>query len=142
MQPYINPYLFQSPYFMNMGNNPIPNTQTVQAGLSAKYVNDFGEITASDIPMNGQPAIFAKSDKSEIQLREWSPNGQIITTLYKPYFQPKQEDATNTIPMVEQPLFDAKTEVLDPIFERISALEDKLDKLSKPTTSTKGAAAK
>lgn len=138
MQPFINPYLFQNPYYSNIGNNTMPNTPNFSnpqvIGISGKYVNDFSEITASDIPMNGQPAVFAKNDKSEIQLREWSPNGQIVTTLYKPYIEPIREEVSNSMPIVQQPLFDAKTEVLEPIFERITALEEKLDKLNKPSS--------
>lgn len=141
MQPYINPYLFQSPCFSNFGNNTTPSIQNVpsfssyqaqQLGIAGKYVNDFSEITANDVPMNGMPAVFAKNDRSEIQLREWNPNGQIVTTLYKPYVESEQETQQT------QPLFNIKTEVVDPIFGRISELEDKIDKLSKPVTASKG----
>lgn len=114
----------------------MPNIQSNYngTGLSGKYVNDFGEITANDVPMGGQPAIFIKNDRGEIQLREWSPNGQIITTLYKPCFNTKQDEVGNLSTTVQQPLFDVNTDIIEPIFERISALEEKLDKLSKPTT--------
>lgn len=82
MQPFINPYLFSNPIYGNYGQQVQQPAQQMQIGISGKYVNDFNEINASDIPMNG-PAIFAKNDRSEIQLREWNPNGQIVTTSYK-----------------------------------------------------------
>lgn len=146
MQPFVNPYLFQNPYYSNYGNNTLQNPQnsfnTSQTmGINGKYVNDFNEVMASDVPMGGQPSVFIKNDRNEIQLREWNPTGQIVTTLYKPYIEPKKEEIENVAPFIQQPLFDAKSEVLDPIFERISSLEEKLDKLNKPSTSaTKGAA--
>lgn len=140
MQPYVNPYLFSNPSFGNYAQpqfqqQPIQQPMQ-QIGISGRYVNDFGEISASDIPMNG-PAIFAKNDRSEIQIREWSPNGQIVTTLYKPYFEPKTDEVNNVSNAVQQPLFDVKSEVIEPIFERISALEDKLDKLGKPSVTNR-----
>ena len=149
MQPFVNPYLFQNPYFSNYGNNVTPNTQNAfnqpqPIGISGKYVNDFAEVMASDVPMGGQPSVFIKNDRSELQMREWSPNGQIITTLYKPYIEPKQEEVNNLPPTIQQPLFDVKTEVLEPIFDKLAELEQQVAKLSnsvvKPATKTKAVA--
>ena len=95
MQPYVNPNLFLSPIYGNYMQNPMPQAQPV--GISGKYVNDFGEINASDIPMSG-PAVFAKNDRSEIQIREWNPNGQIVTTSYKAVVE--------TQPMIEKDILD------------------------------------
>lgn len=128
MQPYVNPNLFLSPMYGNYMQNQMPQVQAQPIGISGKYVNNFDEITASDIPMNS-PAIFAKNDRSEIQLREWNPNGQITTTLYKAVVEKPQEVITPP-----QPAFNP-SEFLDPIFERLSELEDKIDKLPKSTTS-------
>lgn len=131
MQPFINPYLFQNPYSMQCGNPTLQSTQnsynplTQPIGINGKYVNDFNEITASDVPMNGQPSLFIRNDRSEIQLREWSPNGQIISTQFVPCITQEQPST--------QPAFDVNA-VIEPIFERLSQLEDKLDKLSKPAT--------
>lgn len=127
MQPYVNPYLFSNPTFGNYGQpqfqqQPIQQPMQ-QIGISGRYVNDFGEISASDIPMNG-PAIFAKNDRSEIQLREWNPNGQIVTTSYKAIV----EEAP-----VPEPVFNTDG-LLDPIFAKLGELEEKIDKL-KPTVS-------
>lgn len=135
MQPFVNPYLFQNPYCTYPGNNISQNTQNYSnptIGLSGKYVNDFGEITANDVPMGGQPAIFVKNDRNEIQLREWSPNGQIVSTVYKPFIEPQQ-----TMETISQPSFDVRTEVLEPIFARLSEIEQQLTKLNKPTQTKK-----
>lgn len=124
MQPYVNPYLFSNPLYGNCVPNPMPQPQVQPVGISGKYVNDFNEINASDIPMSG-PAIFVKNDRSEIQLREWSPNGQIVPTSYRAVIeQPKQ-----VVP-------DPQTNI-ESILDKLDALEAKLDKLSKPSTTKK-----
>lgn len=136
MQPFINPYLFANQY-PGMQNNPGMNFQSnyqqqAQVGMAGRYVNDFSEITANDVPMGGQPAIFVKNDRNEIQLREWSPNGQIISTLYKPYIEPQQ-----TVEVSPAPSFDVRAEVLEPILERLADIEQQLSKLNKPTQTKK-----
>lgn len=128
MQPFINPYLFSNPIYGNYGQQMSQNvvTQPMQTvGISGRYVNDFSEINASDIPMNS-PAIFAKNDRSEIQLREWNANGQIITTAYKAVVEEPE--------VVKEKAFNP-SEFLDPIFERLNELEEKIDKLPKQTVT-------
>lgn len=129
MQPFINPYLFSNPIYGNYGQQVQQPAQQMQIGISGKYVNDFNEINASDIPMNG-PAIFAKNDRSEIQLREWNPNGQIVTTSYKAVIE---EPPTPAVPV---PVFNPN-DVLEPIFTRLNELEEKIDKLPKSATVTR-----
>lgn len=127
MQPYVNPYLFSNPIYGNCVPNPMPQAPAQPIGISGKYVNDFNEVNVADIPMNG-PAIFAKNDRSEIQVREWNPNGQITTTSYRAVVE-----APEVVP--DQPRFNARTEVLEPILDRLTSLEEKLDKMNKPTVS-------
>lgn len=125
MQPYTNPYLFSNPMFGNYGNQQPMQQPMQQIGISGRYVNDFAEITASDIPMNG-PAIFAKNDRSEIQIREWNPNGQIVAKTYRAVAeQQKQETVFNT------------NDFLDPIFVRLEELGEKIDKIGKPSNRAK-----
>lgn len=107
--------------------NQMQQMQMQPIGISGKYVNDFNEITASDIPMNS-PAIFAKNDRSEIQIREWNPNGQITTTLFKAVIEPQEKE------IIPQPAFNPN-EVLEPIIEKLAELEDKIDKIPKSTVS-------
>lgn len=117
----------------------VPSTPSIPsqtANLVGRCVNDFGEITATDVPMNGI-AVFPKMDRSEIQVREWSPTGQITTTSYKAVLEQKPSDTTNVSNEVQNFKFDAKSEVLEPIFDRLAELEQKLDKLSRPTTANK-----
>lgn len=130
MQPFINPNLFQAPGYFNymnqyqMQQQPI---QTSQMGINGKYVNDFSEVTANDVPMNGLPAVFVKNDRSEIQLREWNPNGQIVPTSYRLVIEN---------PIVEEAKIEtfSKADILEPILAKLAEFEEQLAKL-KPTAS-------
>lgn len=123
-QPYVNPNLFSNPIYGNYMQNFMPQAPMQPVGISGKFVNDFGEINASDIPMNS-PSIFAKNDRSEIQLREWNSNGQIVTTTYKAILdQPKE-----VVP-------DASKDI-ETILCKLEELDEKIEKLSKPTQRVK-----
>lgn len=144
MQPYINPnyyamnpYLSQN-YMQNMQNMQMNQTQNPnQSTIVGRSVGDFGEINANDVPMDGRMAVFLKNDRSEIQIREWNPNGQIVSTSYLPQIEEKDTKTSISPQDSQKSKFDAKTEVLEPLFERLSRLEEKLDKMSKNSRTTK-----
>ena len=126
MQPFVNPnYYLANPYLQNQTIYQQP-VQQPYSSLSGKYVNDFAEITANDVPMNGIPAIFAKNDRSEIQLREWSPNGQIVSTTYKAILDENKTEANILLDETEKAKFDVLEKKLD-------AIESKLEKILKPS---------
>lgn len=80
-----NPYMSQQPYFTPL---QAPYSQQNSASvyqsvsLSGRSVNDFSEISANDVPMNGSCAYFPKNDLSEIQIRRWTPQGTIEAQTY------------------------------------------------------------
>lgn len=126
MQPFVNPnYYLANPYLQNQTMYQQPVQQPYNS-LSGKYVNDFAEITANDVPMNGIPAIFAKNDRTEIQLREWSPNGQIVSTTYKAILDENKREANISTIESENSKFDVLEKKLDTI-------ESKLEKILKPS---------
>ena len=124
MQPFVNPNLFLNPIYGNYMQNQMPQPQIQPVGISGRYVNDFGEINASDISMSS-PSIFPKNDRSEIQMREWNSNGQITTTTYKPVMEQVKE----TAPI---PSIDTET-----ILDKLEELNDKIEKLTKPAPRVK-----
>lgn len=113
----------------NYGQMPIQNQS--QSNIAGRYVNDFNEISANDVSMN-TPSVFIKNDKSEIQVREWSPNGQIVLTSYLPHIDKNTQEVDKLSNDTQKSKFDPKTEVLEPLFERLEELESKIDKLSRP----------
>ena len=137
-QPMQNPYIDRmsqmQQYQQNMQmNQPQFQMQSPQpSGINGRVVNDFSEITASDVPMNGSAAFFPKSDGAEIQVRAWSPNGTIQTVIYRPVFEQNGSDGTNT-PQMD---FNALNEDVRALREEITARFDKLEQsIIKPSSA-------
>lgn len=120
---------------MMYGNNYQPTYYPMQSyqpaypsnpiGLSGKIVDDFGAITVNDVPMDGSPAVFIKRDNSEIQARRWGNDGRIYTISYLPQIEQQGANEENTTTESKQSEFDALT-------QRLEGIEEKLDKLIKP----------
>lgn len=142
-QPQINPYQqqntyqpMQNQYVPQMGQyqqNFQPQIQSVQQpmGLVGRAVNDFSEIKADDVPMNGTPAIFIKSDMSEIEVRVWGKDGLIRPTLYKPILEQNNEEATN-IPQMD---FNALNEDVRALREDIKCVREMIEKTMNVSTT-------
>lgn len=145
MNPYQNnfnqPIPMQNPYTDRMAQlqnyqqslqQPQIQQNQPQGGLIGKVVNDFSEITANDVPMNGVSAVFPKSDLSEVQLRTWAANGTIQTITYKPILDQNQQDGTN----IPQNDFTALNDGINAFREEILARLDAIEKsVVKPTAS-------
>lgn len=108
---------------MQMQQPQFPGQPAQSPGIIGRIVNDFSEITANDVPMNGNAAFFPKADGSELQVRSWSSNGTIQTVVYKPVFEQNGADGTNT-PQMD---FNALNEDVRALREEISARFDRLE---------------
>ncbi|MDO4801695.1 MAG: hypothetical protein Q4A15_05985 [Prevotellaceae bacterium] len=113
-QPYNQPY------------QPQPQYQPINNGLAGRIVDDFNAVGASDVPMDGSASVFIKRDLSEIQLRKWGSDGRIYSTAYKPHTEGLNPIKTNY-----------QDNNLDGLNERLQAIEEKIDKLIKPTAGKK-----
>lgn len=144
-QPQMNPYQqqnnyqpMQNQYIPQMGQyqqNFQPQIQQIQQpiGLVGRAVNDFSEIKADDVPMNGTPAIFVKNDMSEIEVRIWGKDGLIRPTSYKPILEQNNADATN-IPQMD---FNALNEDVRALMEDIKGVREMIEKsMNAPTQKT------
>lgn len=148
MNPQMNPYQnnfnqtmpMQNPYMdrMNQLQNYQQSLQQPQIpqsqpqGLIGKVVNDFAEITANDVPMNGVSAVFPKADLSEVQLRTWTANGTIQAITYKPILEQNPQESTNIL----QNDFTALNEGINAFREEILSRLDSIEKLvAKPNSA-------
>lgn len=113
---------YQYPYQNYVQYQPV---QT-QPQITGKIVDDFNLITANDVPMTGEPAVFIKRDMSCIQLRKWGNDGRIYTSAYNPIQTGLDMQTDNLTTNTD------KT-ALDGLNERLTAIEEKIDKLIKPT---------
>lgn len=111
-------------------NYPTYMPQYQQNNVVGRVCDDFNYISASDIPMDGNPAVFVKRDLSEIQLRRWTNDGRIVTNSYLPQISTLGASVDN-LPI------ESKQSEIDAITQRLQGIEDKLDKLIKPNTTKK-----
>lgn len=93
-------------------------------GIVGKIVNDFSELTANDVPMNGSAAFFPKADGSELQVRSWTANGTIQTVVYRPVQQESGAEGTN-IPQMD---FNALNEDVRALREDIKGVREMIEK--------------
>lgn len=141
--PMQNPYMDRmnqlQQYQQNLQMQPQQISGAVQqqpAGLNCRIIDDFNLIVANDVPMDGNGAVFMKRDGSEMQWRNWSANGTIITTSYLPVIDQKSEESTN----IHQNDFTALNEDVRALREEINDRFDRLEKsmsgsAAKPTAS-------
>lgn len=107
--------------------------QQQSQGIVGKIVNDFSELTANDVPMNGSAAFFPKADGSELQVRSWTANGTIQTVVYKPVLDQNQVDGAN-IPQMD---FNALNEDVRALREDIKGVREMIEKsINVPTQKT------
>lgn len=126
MQPMINPsYFNQYPNYNSQNYYSNPPMSTIQnMGISGRYVNNFEEITANDVPMDGKSALFIKNDLSEIEARAWTPNGMINRIVFKPVIEQKPQ---NVLPNSEM----GQNGAFNDLQSEIRVLSDKIERLMK-----------
>lgn len=108
-------------------------------GIVGKIVNDFSELTANDVPMNGSAAFFPKADGSELQVRSWTANGTIQTVVYKPVLDQNQADGAN-MPQMD---FNALNEDVRALREDIKGVREMIEKsMNVPTQKATSSRAK
>ena len=97
-------------------------------GLSGIIVESFDVITANDVPMDGNGAVFIKNDGSEIQIRNWTSQGTISTSRFKPVQNTQADNsATNAENASEKPY----RELGDIFLKRFDELDGRLERLEK-----------
>lgn len=137
-----NPPMQQNPYLERLNQlqqyqqqnmqmqQPQFQPQVQAPGIIGRIVNDFSEITANDVPMNGNAAFFPKADGSELQVRSWTSSGTIQTVVYKPVFEQNGADSTNT-PQMD---FNALNEDVRALREDVKDVREMIEKsMAKPT---------
>ena len=133
--PVPNPYMDRmaqlQQYQQNLQPAQIPGTYPQQPqGIIGRSVNDFSEITANDVPMDGRSAVFPKNDMSEIQVRTWGNDGKIITTSYKPILEHQNQMADISILESEKLKIGLSDDVTDAFMKRFDDIEKRLDEFA------------
>ena len=121
--PMYQPQPLQSPYLdrlAQMQNMSYPQSQN----YFARIVDNFEAITANDVPMDGNGAVFIKRDGSEIQVRSWSANGTISRSVFKPVLS---DEGKNTLPNTQKPEYEAFNGLLGEIGKKVDDLSLKVE---------------
>lgn len=129
--PYMDRMAQLQQYQQNLQPAQMPGTYPQQPqGIIGRTVNDFSEITANDVPMDGRSAIFPKNDMSEIQVRTWGNDGKIITTSYKPILEHQNKVADVSILESEKLKIGLSDDVTAAFMKRFDDIEKRLDEFA------------
>lgn len=137
---YNQPMQQQNPYMQRMENlqqfqqaiqQPVASHQFIPMG---KIVESVDMVKATDIPMDGNMYYFPTADGSSIFGKRWLANGQTQILAFKPIFD---NEPNNSSPNQIQVDFGAISDVLSGIQNDIKVLNDKVDKISKPSRAKK-----
>lgn len=131
----------QNPYMQRMENlqqfqQTLNQPQMVQNQFMplGKVVESIDIVKATDIPMDGNMYYFPKADGSMVYSKKWLPNGSTQILAFKPIL----EDETNISTTEEEKLnLGAFSELLEAIQNDVRTLNDKVDKISKPSRTKK-----
>ena len=153
MQPFPNPNYFTqyqqqfNPYMQRMENlqqfqQAIQQPQVpTPMQMTSQQLNPLGKIAESldivkvtDIPMDGNMYYFPKADGTEVYSKQFMPNGQTRILTFKPLLD---AEPNNSSTEEEKLNFDTFKSFLEGIQEDIKLLNDKVDKISKPTKAKK-----
>lgn len=119
-QGYNNMY-GQQPYQMQQQYQP---TQIQQTGLPGKIVESLDMAKNTEIPI-GSTAIFPQADMNKIFVKSWGADGSIKIVTYSPEKEKEQPSIDATI-----------TSSLNDIYESITNLEKKIDKIRGSSSPT------
>lgn len=113
-----------------------PQIQQQIMELNGKVVDSADLITANDVPMDGNVAVFPKRDFSEIYAKSWKADGTIQTIVYKPVLETKESEAANTPHIDLSGLYEHMRSLREELAERFDRLEKSMtNSTNKSTTS-------
>lgn len=136
---YQQPQMQFNPYMQRMENlqqfqQTLQPAQTQPFTPIGKIVESVDMVKATDIPMDGNMYYFPTADGNMIFGKQWMPNGQTRILTFKPFLDAEPNNSS----MEEEKLkFDTFKSFLEGIQEDIKLLNDKVDKISKPTRAKK-----
>lgn len=147
---YGQPYIQQqyNPYLQRMENLQQfqqaiqqPMVPTSMSGANqftplGKIVESMDIVKVTDIPMDGNMYYFPKADGTEIYAKQFGIDGKTRILTFKPFLD---DEPNNSLTNEEKLKFDDFNNVLMGIQEDIRTLNEKIDKISKPTRAKKEA---
>lgn len=109
---YASPYFNQRQWPQQPQNMYFSQRPT---SIPGRTINDPGEVTPQEVPMDGSVSLFPKNDYSCIYAKTWNKDGTIATIRFIP--EPVNTESQKT---------DYYDDVLTKIDSRLSSIEKKL----------------
>lgn len=134
-QPYVNPYVQRMENLQQFQQTLNPTPVQNQFPALGKIVESVDIVKVTDIPMDGNMYYFPKADGTEIYSKQFGMDGKTRILTFKPLL----EDNPGNSPSEDiKTHFGAFSEVLEGIQNDLKALNDKVDRISKPEKAKKG----
>ena len=100
-----------------------------------KVVESMDVLKTLEVPMDGNAYYFPKADGTEIFSKQWLPNGTTRILTFKPILDDRVDENT----LEEEKLnLGQINDVLVGIQNEIQTINSKIDKISKPSTASRG----
>ena len=100
-----------------------------------KVVESVDVLKTLEVPMDGNAYYFPKADGTEIFSKQWLPNGTTRILTFKPILDDRVDENT----LEEEKLnLGQINDVLVGIQNEIQTINSKIDKISKPSTASRG----
>ena len=99
-----------------------------------KVVESIDVLKALDVNMDGNVYYFPKADGTEIYTKQWLPNGTTRILTFKPSLDDKVDENTLDEEKMNVEQFN---KVVEGILNEIQTINSKIDKISKPSTTTR-----
>lgn len=100
-----------------------------------KVVESVDVLKTLEVPMDGNAYYFPKADGTEIFSKQWLPNGTTRILTFKPSLDDKADENTLDEEKMNVEQFN---KVVEGILNEIQTINSKIDKISKPGTTTRG----
>lgn len=126
----------QQNQYMNQNNMNFGQSQVQFLGINGKFIQVPENITANDVPMDGNVALFPMQDMSSIYAKAWQSDGTIRTVLFKPVLDEQPNNSPQTQEKLKFDLSDDATEAFMKRFDDITERLEKMEKsFAKPTST-------
>lgn len=133
-----NPYMQRMEYLQQYQQNlqpQVPQPQmSNQLPALGKIVESIDIVKATDIPMDGNMYYFPTADGSVVYGKQWMSNGQTRILPFKPILESETENVSNNSEKFD---LEENRRILEGILTDLQSLNEKVDRMAKPNTTTK-----
>lgn len=133
-----NPYMQRMEYLQQYQQNlqpQVPQPQmSNQLPALGKIVESIDIVKATDIPMDGNMYYFPTADGSVVYGKQWMSNGQTRILPFKPILESGTENVLNNSEKFD---LEENRRILEGILTDLQSLNEKVDRMAKPNTTTK-----